>query len=130
LGLTLFFATSAPATAFHSHLGHSGGGGHYNNGSYRTSWVRGQAGTDVTSPSYDPGHPVQTGASFSGPAHIDPSQYHYFVQEYNWSKPTAQMTQHYNWSGGTVRTNQELRNAVGTTYSVQNAPRAAGLQYK
>ena len=28
----------------------------------------------------------QPTSSFSGPAHIEPSQYHYFVQEYSWDK--------------------------------------------
>jgi hypothetical protein len=60
---------------------------------------------------------VQTGAQFSGPAHVDPSQYHYFVQEYHW--PTR-----------ATNTAQEPRNAQGTAYGVQNEPRVAGLLNK
>ncbi len=68
-----------------------GGGGHGGGGLYKTG-VRPSEGRyrggrwwyDDEDAHYDPGHPVQTGAQFSGPAHIDPTQYHYFVQEYQW----------------------------------------------
>ena len=31
--------------------------------------------------------PYSTSQQFSGPDHIQPEQYHYFVQEYHWEKP-------------------------------------------
>ncbi len=77
----------------HSSGGHSGSHSSYHSSYHSGGHVHGWGSNasydnymdDGMVHYYDPGHPVQTGAQFSGPSHIDPTQYHYFVQTYDWS---------------------------------------------
>ena len=62
------------------HYYHNGGGGYYNNYGWGNG---GNYGTSYGGQGYYPpaGPPGQV---FSGPAHIDPSQYNNYVQTYQW----------------------------------------------
>jgi len=75
---------SSAHSSTHTSGGHSSGGhyrpGHYHNYNGLTAGMSGSY--------YSAGQPAATGSQFSGPAHIDPSQYHYFVQEYQWPAST------------------------------------------
>ena len=132
---------SSSSSSGHSSGGHSFHSSGYHSGSYHNyNNSRGWGGAydDGQQHYYDEGHPVQTGASFSGPAHIDPGQYHYFVQEYHWGNsssaaaPTGATATavDYHWPTRASSTTQEPRNAAGTVYGVSSEPRASGLQYK